>query len=65
MGQARRNRRAPRNRVKPGAAKRFAECVRLIENPVPMTPEAAAAIERELAAAPYRKARQGELDLPV
>ena len=63
MATARRQRRAHRNRVKPGAAKRFSECVRLLQDPTPLSPEALAAIERMQAAAPYRPHPQGELTL--
>ena len=46
------------------AAKRFGECLRLLYSGETLTPERAAAVEREQVAAPYRRHPQGELELP-
>lgn len=63
MRNAPRPHRAGRQRVKPAAAARFAECLRLLCSPEPVSAEQLAAIERKAALAPYQPKRQGELAL--
>lgn len=40
-------------------------CLAALYSDAPISAEQAAALQRELARAPYRPSRQGELDLPA
>lgn len=63
MGLPRGQHRAGNKPPKPEAAKRYAECLRLLYSGETPAPEELARIEREAREAPYRDGRQGELGL--
>lgn len=63
MRPARRQHRASNRRPAPATSSGLRACLAALYSEAPITPERAAALQRELAAVPYRKARQGELEL--
>lgn len=62
MGLTRGQHRATNTPPKPEAAKRYAECLRLLYSGQTPTPEELARIEREAREAPYRRR---QMELPV
>ncbi len=63
MRNAPRPHRAGRQRVKPAAAARFAQCLQALYSVETPTPEQLAEIQRKAQLAPYRGHPQGELAL--
>ncbi len=63
MATARRQYRSAPSRYKPATTRGVQACLAALYSDTSITPERAAALQRELSAVPYRKPPQGELAL--